>query len=49
MIQAVTDYLDKTREKFPDKTAFADQVREVTFAELYDEAVHVADALIMRL
>ena len=48
MIQAVTDYLDKTREKFPDKTAFADQVREVTFAELYDEAVHVADALISR-
>ena len=48
MIQAVTDYLDKTREKYPDKLAFADNRREVTFSELYGEAVHVADALINR-
>ncbi len=48
MIQAVSDYLDKTRERYPDKLAYADNAREVTFQQLYDEAIHVADALVSR-
>ena len=48
MSMIVTDYLDKTKEAFPDKVAFVDAKREITFQGLYDEALHVADALIER-
>ncbi|MCQ5202284.1 amino acid adenylation domain-containing protein [Mordavella massiliensis] len=48
MCQIVTDYLDITKNKYPDKIAFADAKRELTFKGLYDEAVHVANALIDR-
>lgn len=48
MSKIVTDYLDKTKEVFPDKTAFVDAKREITFQGLYNEAIHVADALIER-
>ena len=46
MIQVVSEYLDNAAVNFPDKTAFVDDKRKVTFRELYGEAVHVADALI---
>lgn len=48
MSKIVTDYLDKTKEVFPDKTAFVDAKREITFQGLYNEAIHVADTLIER-
>ena len=48
MCQIVTDYLDITKNKYPDKIAFVDAKRELTFKSLYDEAVHVANALIDR-
>ena len=46
MCQVVTDYLDKTKEKYPDKVAFADAKREITFRGLYKEAIQVANAII---
>ncbi|MCR5339893.1 MAG: amino acid adenylation domain-containing protein [Saccharofermentans sp.] len=48
MSKIVTDYLDKTRETFPDKIAFVDAKREITFQGLYNEAIRIADALIER-
>ncbi len=38
----VTDYLDRTAERYPDKVAFVDQKREITFSGLKDEAVRIA-------
>ena len=48
MVRVVTDYLDATAEKFPDKIAFADEKREITFKAVQDEARHIASALIDR-
>ena len=48
MIEVVGDYLDKTKNTFPQKTAFEDSSRSITFAGLYNEAIHVAYALIGR-
>lgn len=48
MCRIVTDYLDKTRDKFPDKVAFVDDKRELTFQGLYDEAIRIADAIIKK-
>lgn len=45
MIRKVTDYLDRTVERFPDKVAFTDEARSMTFSELKDEALHVATGL----
>ena len=45
MIRRITDYLDITAARFPDKPAFCDDGREMTFSELKAEAVHVASAL----
>ena len=46
MRRLVTDYLDGTRSQYPDKVAFVDQFREITFAKLYEEACHVACEII---
>ena len=45
MIRKVTDYLDATAARFPQKVAFTDEVRSITFSELKDEAIHIATAL----
>lgn len=42
----VTNYLDRTVERYPDKVAFVDQQREITFFGLKDEALHIACKLI---
>lgn len=41
----VTDYLDRTVEKFPDKTAVVDDKRSITFKLLQTEAKHIATKL----
>lgn len=46
MYQIVTDYLDITKDKYPGKVAFVDVKRELTFQELYIEAIYVANAII---
>jgi D-alanine--poly(phosphoribitol) ligase subunit 1 len=48
MIRVITDYLDASVEKYPDKTAFADEKRELSFKIVQDEARHIASALIDR-
>ena len=45
MHKIITDYLDQTAARFPDKVAFVDDAREMTFAELKGEACRVASAL----
>lgn len=44
----VTDYLIETTTKYPDKIAFADSNRAVTFSELYSEALKVSESLAKR-
>ena len=44
----VTDYLEETVKKFPEKDAFSDNVRTISFQELRNEALHVAGALVQR-
>lgn len=44
----VTDYLEKTAEHIPDKLAFGDVNREITFGRLRDEAYRLASMLIRR-
>ena len=46
MTRLVTDYLEDSASKFPSKTAFADEKREITFAQMRDEAKHIASFLI---
>lgn len=41
----VTEYLDDTASRFPDKVAFVDERRGITFKELREEALCVAMAL----
>ncbi len=47
-IMRVTDYLDDTASSFPDKIAFVDGRRAITFNELREEALSVADVLARR-
>lgn len=42
----LTDYLEKTVQKYPNKTAYIDQKREITFNLLRKEAMAVANKLI---
>lgn len=42
----IMDYLDETAVTYRDKTAFADETRKLTFYELWQEAYHIAGALI---
>lgn len=46
MVRIVTDYLDNSALTFPDKVAFSDDRREITFKQLREEALHLATALI---
>ena len=41
-INRVTDYLDRTAEKFPNKIAYLDDNRELTFAGMREEAYKLA-------
>lgn len=45
MTTLVTDYLEKTAEKFPNKVAFADDKSSMTFAELRNSARCIATVL----
>lgn len=48
MNRLVTDYLESTRVKYPNKVAYIDRTREITFSGLYDEASRIASELIRR-
>lgn len=48
MERIITDYLEETRKRYPDKVAFDDTKRQITFSELYEESMHIACALITR-
>lgn len=48
MVRLVTDYLDATVKRFPDKTAFVDNNREITFQSLRGESYAVASSLVRR-
>ena len=48
MARIVTDYLEKSAEFFPDKAAFVDSSRTITFRQLRDEAYKIANELIRR-
>ena len=46
MARVVTDYLDQTAKKYPNKVAFVDEKRSITFSELQREAYCIAAKLI---
>ena len=46
MFRVVTDYLDNIKDKYPDKVAFVDAKRDITFKGLYQEAIQIANAII---
>ena len=46
MVRLATDYLDDTAEKYPNKVAFVDSNRTITFSELKKEALHIASSII---
>lgn len=46
MARIVTDYLDHTAKAYPDKLAFIDEKRSITFSQLQKEAHHIASKLI---
>lgn len=46
MANLVTDYLEDTARRYPDKVAYVDRKREITFGELRNEALSVASFLI---
>lgn len=48
MISNMTDYLERTAERFPDKTAFVDSEREISYAAFRKEVRQVAFALVER-
>ena len=45
MARIITDYLEFSSKEYPDKTAFIDPDRSITFSELKGEALHVATGL----
>ena len=47
-IRVVTDYLDISAEKYPERTAYDDGKRSLTFKELKREAYCIADQLVRR-
>lgn len=47
-MKTVTDYLDKSAGTYPDKVAFADEKREITFSEVKTEAYKAAQEMIKR-
>lgn len=46
MIRNVSEYLRDTVKKYPDKTAFVDERRSLTFSEVWEESYHIASALL---
>lgn len=46
MIRNVTEYLDYSAEKYPDKTAFVDRHTDMTYSELKNAAYHLAMGMI---
>lgn len=46
MTRLVTDYLDHSAEVFPEKVAFADEKRKITFKQLQTESMLIAQDLI---
>ena len=46
MARVVTDYLDQTVEKYPEKIAFVDNDRSITFSCLQSEAHHITAKII---
>lgn len=46
MARIVTDYLDHTAMQYPDKIAFVDEKRSITFSQLQKEAHHIASKII---
>lgn len=46
MIRIATDYLDESAARFPDKAAFVDEKRTLTFSQLKNEAYSVAGGLL---
>jgi amino acid adenylation domain-containing protein len=44
-MKSITEYLDATAAKFPDKTAFADDHSQLTFCELRNSARSIATAI----
>ena len=46
MARIVTDYLDQTAKTYPDKVAFVDEKRCITFSQLQKEAHHIASRII---
>ena len=45
-MKTVTAYLDNSAKSYPDKIAFADENREITFSEVRAEAQKIACELI---
>ncbi|MBE6097706.1 MAG: amino acid adenylation domain-containing protein [Schwartzia succinivorans] len=48
MVVNVTDYLEQTAKAFPDKAAFIDEHRRMTYTELRMEARHIAMELFLQ-
>ncbi len=48
MAKLVMEYLEETAKKYPDKAAYVDKDRTITFSETRQEALHVAGALVRR-
>ena len=46
MIKTVADYLDNTALRFPNKVAFDDGMRTVSFSQFRDEARRIATAIV---
>ncbi|MCR5502875.1 MAG: amino acid adenylation domain-containing protein [Lachnospiraceae bacterium] len=44
----ITYYLDDTAERFPEKTAFSDEKKEITFRQLRNGALRIAGELVRR-
>ncbi len=46
MVCNITEWLDQTTERFPDKTAFADENQKITFGKLRENAIALAGRLL---
>ena len=44
-MKSILDYLERSAERFPDKTAFADENKEITFSQLKERAQRAASVL----
>ncbi|MGI6055855.1 MAG: amino acid adenylation domain-containing protein [Bilifractor sp.] len=48
MAKLVMEYLEETVKKYPDKAAYIDKDRTLTFSETRQEALHIAGSLVRR-